>query len=511
MRLSRCDEAPVSKSLVGAHEAMKRYPLLCVLLLSKIAFAQNDVSFLTATSTDGENVVEFMNPPLGGYELTRVIGRQDRFATAFDDIDFGQPLFVVDVSGVQGKRGSVVHTGLQNGQPYFYAVFVFDGVSWSSGANLAAAAVDTSGPIRWRFVTSAGATLMSPPGIGSVLLVLSNDKNLYPLDRGPDGGMWATGALPFQLSDVGAHRPPVIPPTGPFDGHSLTFITTQDGFLNCFNADSGEFLWKSEDYGMLTGAPGGWFSTFSSGPDDLVYFGTRNAGQRNTIYALDILAGGFVWKFDDPSGAGIGIIAGGPTIDYANRAAYFASHENAAGADTVWAVHLLTGEKIWSKALGSISGSPVQRGFDLYVGDDAGLVHALDVRDGSPRGNYPYDTIGGTIKGFIFPNLVGNELYLSTQNTVRRIHDNGSTVVLDWAAEVPGASIPTYPPGRRFLWVGSSDGKLYQIDAITGDKTFVTLTSGSMPGVGSPSFDLFNGLIYVGTENGEVLAVEVPY
>ncbi|MGH9389937.1 MAG: hypothetical protein ACRD1Z_10000, partial [Vicinamibacteria bacterium] len=216
---------------------MKRYPLLCVLLLSKIAFAQNEVSFLTATSTDGENLIEFMNPPLGGYELTRVIGRNDRFATAFDDIDFGQPLFVVDVSGVQGKRSSVVHTGLPNGQTRFYSVFVFDGnETWSSGAFLAAAAVDTSGPIRWRFVTSAGATLMSPPGLGSVLLVLSNNKSFYPLERGPDGGMWATGALPFQLSDVGIHRPPVVPPTGPFDGHSVTFITTQDGFLTCFNA-----------------------------------------------------------------------------------------------------------------------------------------------------------------------------------------------------------------------------------------------------------------------------------
>lgn len=489
---------------------MKRYPLLCFLLLSKIALA-DDVSFLTVTSTNGQNLIEFMNPPFGTYELTRVIGRNDRFATAFDDIDFGQPLFVVDVSGVQGQRSFVVHTGLPNGQPRFYSVFVFDGGGWSPGAFIAAAAVDTSGPIRWRFVTSAGATLMSPPGIGSVLLVLSNDKNFYPLERGPDGGHWATGALPFHLSDVGIHRPSVIPSTGPFDGHSVTFITTQDGFLSCFNADTGEFLWKSEDYGMLTGGPGGWFSTFSSGPDDLVYFGTRNAGERNTIYALDIKDGREVWRFDDPSGTGIGIIAGGPTIDYANRAAYFASHEFTAGADTVWAVDLLTGGKLWSTPVESISGSPVRRGFDLYVGTDAGFVHALDVRDGALKGSFPYHAPGGAIKGFIFPNFAGNELYFSSRDTVRRIHDSGTDVVLDWASDVPGASIPTYPPGREFLWVGSSNGRLYQIDATSGASTFVTLTSGGTPGVGSPSVDLVNGLIYVGTENGEVFAVEVPY
>jgi outer membrane protein assembly factor BamB len=490
---------------------MKRYPLLCILLLSRIALAQEDVPFLTVTSTDdGQNVVEFMNPPLGGYELTRVIGRRDGFAIS--STDFGPPpLFVVDVSGVQGEHSFVLQSELQSGETYFYTAFVYDGETWSPGANIAAPPVDTSGPIRWRFVTSAGATLMSPPGIGSVLLVLSNDKNLYPLERGPDGGRWATGALPSRLSELAQHRPSVVPPTGPFDGHSVTFITTQDGFINCFNADTGEFLWKSEDYGMLTGAPGGWFSTFSSGPDNLVYFGTRNAGERNTIYALDIQDGRMVWNFDDPNGTGIGIIAGGPTIDYTNRAAYFASHEFTAGADTVWAVDLLTGDKLWSTPVGSISGSPVQRGFDLYVGNDAGFVHALDIRDGQPKGNFPYDTVGGIIKGFIFPNLVGTELYLSTQNTVRRIHDTGANVVLDWAAEVPGASIPTYPPGREFLWVGSGDGSLRQIDARRGTSTSLPLTSGRVPGVGSPSFDLLNGLIYVGTENGEVFAVEAPY
>jgi outer membrane protein assembly factor BamB len=510
MRLSRHDEAPVWKSLVTA---MKRTLLLCVLLVSKVAFSQpQDVSFLTATSTDGQVLVEFMNPPLGSYDRTRVISRNDRFAANEIDIDFGQPLFVVDVPGVQGKRSFALQSGLQNDQTHFYSVFVTDGESWSQGAFIQAAAVDTvNTPIRWKFVTSAGATLMSPPGIGSVVLVLSNDKTLYPLKRGLDGGIWATGALPYPLSDVSQHRPPVVPPTGPFDGHSITFITTQDGFLSCFNADTGEFLWKSADYGMLTGGPGGWFSTFSSGPDDLAYFGTRNAGERNAIIAVDIADGREVWRFDDPAGTGIGIISGGPTIDYANRSAYFASEEFTSGADTVWAVDLLTGEKIWSTPVGSISGSPVQRGVDLYVGDDAGRVHALDIRDGKPKGNFPFDTGGGTIKGYVFPNLVGNELYLSTQNTVWRIHDDGSRVVLDWAAEVPGASIPTYPPGREFLWVGSSDGSLYQLLAKNGAKNSVTLTSGRNPGVGSPSFDLANGLIYVGTENGEVFAVEVPF
>lgn len=487
---------------------MKRYPLLSFLLLSKIALA-DEVSFLTATSTDGQNVIEFMNPPLGGYDRTRVISRNDRFATQFDDIDFNQPLFVVDVTGIQGKGSFVVQTGLPNGEPRFYSVFVFDGASWSQGKFISAAAVDTvNTPIRWKFITQAGAVTMSPPGLGSVLLVVSNDQTIYPLDRGPTGGRWAAGALPSTLSSVSEHRPPVIPPTGPFADNSVTLVSTQDGFVHCFNAETGAPLWVSTDFGMLTGAPAGWFSVFSQGPDDLVYIGTRNAGEPNRFHAISLADGMPVWDFD--GAGGIGMISGGASIDYQNQAAYFASFEFAAGADTVWAVKLADGAPIWSTPVGSVSGSPVQRGVDLFVGNEAGQVYALDVRDGKVKPNFPFNTgTGSAIKGFIFPSFTGTEVFLSSKDTVFRIRDQGTGVVQDWATPVPGASVPTAPPGRGFVWAGSSDGSLYEIDVITGAPTALVLTSGG--GVGSPSYDIPFELIYVGTENGEVFAVQAPY
>jgi len=483
----------------------------CLVFLASSVLA-DDVLFLTATSTNRQNVIEFMNPTTGNYELTRVIGRRDRFASSPNE--FGTPpLFVVDFTGTPGGKGAVPQTGLTNGQTYFYSVFVFDGRGWAEGRHIKAAPVDTvNTPIRWRFATRAGATLMSPPGIGSVLLVISNDKTLYPLERGAGllGGRWASGALPSFLSDVSYHRPPVIPPTGPFADNSVTFISTQDGILHCFNAETGAPLWESPDFGMITGAPVGWFSAFAQAALDRVYVGSRNAGERNQFHAIDMADGQPVWSFDDPNG--IGIIPGSASIDYARGAVYFASHEFAAAADTVWAVDLATGDKIWSTPVGPVSGSPVQRRLNLYVGTDSGLVYALDVRDGTVKPNFPFDTGSASpIKGFIFPNHAGTELYFSTQSTVRRIRDRGTDVAVDWAKEVPGASIPTYPPGGDFVWVGSSDGGLYQLAALTGASTSVPLTSGPTPGIGNPSFDLFHGLIYVGTEDGAVFAVAAPY
>jgi hypothetical protein len=232
-------------------------PIALVSLAS--AALADDVLFLTATSTNRQNVVEFMNPPTGAYELTRVIGRRDRFANSPND--FGTPpLFVVDITGTPGGKDAVPQTALTNGQTYFYSVYVFDGGSWAEGRHIAAAPVDTvNTPIRWRFTTRAGATAMSPPGIGSVLLVSANDRTLYPLERGAEvnGGRWAAGALPTPLSDVSYHRPPVIPPTGPFADNSVSLVSTQDGILHCFNAETGAPLWASPDFGMVTGAPAG--------------------------------------------------------------------------------------------------------------------------------------------------------------------------------------------------------------------------------------------------------------
>lgn len=494
---------------------MKRHVLPSFILLSSIAFA-DDVSFLTATSTDRQIVVEFMNPPAGGYELTRVIGRRDRFA--LDGDDFGPPpLFVVDIVGDPGQKSFAVQTGLTNDQTYFYSVFVFDGTNWSSGVNIEASPVDTvNTPIRWRFVTRAGAVTMNPPGLGSVLLVLSNDRTLYPIERGsgPTAGRWAAGALPATLTDVGYHRPPVIPPTGPFADTSVTLVSTQDGIVHCFDAETGAFLWDSQDFGMLTGAPAGWFSVFSGGPDDLVYIGTRNTGVPNQFHALHLSDGSPAWPspFDNAPGPGIGIISGSAAIDYQRQAAYVASVEFSAGADTVFAVDLADGQKIWSTPVGNVSGSPVQRGLDLFVGNDAGLVYALDVRDGTVKPNFPFDTeTGSPIKGFLFPSFTGPEVFLSSEDSVIRIRDTGTNVVQDWATSVPGASIPTHPPGRLHVYAGSSDGGLYQLDAATGVKMRLPITSGGTPGVGNPTYDIPLELIYAGTENGEVLAVQAPY
>jgi hypothetical protein len=59
--------------------------------------------------------------------------------------------------------------------------------------------------------------------------------------------------------------------------------------------------------------------------------------------------------------------------------------------------------------------------------------------------------------------------------------------------------------------VGSSDGRLYQIDVSLGPSgvTWIQLGDGTAS-VGTPSYDVINDFVYVGTESGAIYGLELP-
>ena len=90
--------------------------------------------------------------------------------------------------------------------------------------------------------------------------------------------------------------------------------------------------------------------------------------------------------------------------------------------------------------------------------------------------------------------------------------DDGPTGAVAWStSSAPNPSAPLLLFGTPYLYVGGSDGKLYQILSATGapDKPAVVLGGGPAV-VGVPSFDFASGLIYVGTDAGKIYAVRPP-
>ena len=136
------------------------------------------------------------------------------------------------------------------------------------------------------------------------------------------------------------------------------------------------------------------------------------------------------------------------------------------------------------------------------------MVHSIDVGGAV---NWSIATGDGVVKGYVAPDRFNDDLYLSTNTIVRRLSDDGSPPSTDWSRnDIPSPSTPVYSPGDFYVYLGSGDGKLYQLDPSTGAtiRTFPLGNQGA--GAGSPTLDLINRFVYVGTEAGVIYAVKLP-
>ena len=177
----------------------------------------------------------------------------------------------------------------------------------------------------------------------------------------------------------------------------------------------------------------------------------------------------------------IGAINGGAAVDYPSSRVFFTSRQ-LAGGDTVWALDFtsLTGTFARSFGHGDIDSSPVlrQRPFGVapkrvYVGNNLGQILAFDA-DAGPAAivvwGGPFAS-GSAIRGFVFPDRLSDDLFFTNAFGVWAIRDADAAPALKWGPiSIPSPSIPVF--GRigaaAYVWVGSSDGHLYEIDAATG-------------------------------------------
>jgi len=476
------------------------------------------VAVFTGRAGSGQITLEWVNASSSTYSSTMIRYRTDTYPTGPTD---GTEIYNSGTAGA-GHYDSYTHTGLTNGTTCYYAIWTVSTDSqYSSATELEAAPFDNSGQEKWRY--SSGASSLAPPGIypGSLdvgeVLAVSNDRYLHAMKPTASGGTWPRGGsyswMPAQMNGPASHRPPIIG----LSAGVRVFLASEDGCAYAFNAQTGALVWKSAALAsMLGGNPALFASDLVAGAPDLLLVGTREAGAANTLVALDPATGAAdsAMSFSNTvaqggDGLDLGIITG-ITIDYASTYAYFTTRENSSGSDhTLWCVSLggSSSSLVFSLALGNIDAAPVLYSGTLYVGTTAGDIVAVNASTGSI--NWTVATGDGAVKSFVFPRFGSSEIYLATTTKVWAMQDNGSSATTLWnISTIPSPSAPLQLPGTSLLFVGGGDGTLYQVNMSNGlVDASLALSSAAL---GTPSADVINSTLQVGSEDGRIHLVAYP-
>ena len=484
----------------------------------------SDVTYLTARSTSGTVKLEWVNPS-GTYGSTRIC----RDTAGYPTDPTACATVVADQAGTAGAYDSLTDSGLSNGTKYYYTAFVNDGSgNFSGGKNVSAYPFATTGKVKWAY--STGATSLAPSGVwpGAIGVggtwAVSNDRVLHGMNPTGSGGDWPRTSPyswePMAMNAPADSRPPIVSTTLISGASKVVFLGSEDGHVYAANAETGATLWQSPQLAnILVASPSAMFTAYG-GAQDLVFVGSRTATADNAMYALNTADGTLAFSFNNGGGAGgIGIINSAATVDYANTRIYFASRARSGGSsDTLWCLSFngTSFAKVWSAALGDIDSAPMVLNGRLYVGNNSGTIYAIDAASGATI--WSYATSDGPVKGYVMPEYTTGtpttgaprKLYFSTTTTVWAINDIGSSATSGWSVtSIAGPSLPLAPYRDTHLYVGSTDGRLYQLDTSGTVTTSVMLGDGSAT-VGSPALDVTDSVAYVGSESGAVYAIQLP-
>jgi hypothetical protein len=142
----------------------------------------------------------------------------------------------------------------------------------------------------------------------------------------------------------------------------------------------------------------------------------------------------------------------------------------------------------------------------LLAGDESGVLHVVDLAALTKTTN----TIasGSAFKGFVWEdfNLPGRLYFVTTDGNVWALASAAATSTLWKTKPVTGGTVAQLLPANSALWVGGSNGVLYQLDLTSGAVT-KTLTIGSGALSVGPVSTETTGELYLGTTDGTLYKI----
>lgn len=511
---------------------------------------------LTGASSDLSVALEWENPVDADYAGMLVLGQTGSQVT--DDPVAGTSYVVGDAIGTAtvicvvdsgaGPNDSCSDVLVSNGTTYFYSAFSYDGdANYSSG-------VSTVGYPRaastFKFAYKTAATTLAPVGAipATYLVGIGNDRLLQRMSE-TDGtrGNWN----PPQAGGAVQARPMC----GDLDSSGATdytcYAAAQNGRLYRFSADDGtttaegtrNVAGTSGDAGCTAGllqAPPvvmlDEFDANGNGNDNVVVVATRCGASNNKILLYNLALGTLHDSYD--GGGGLGISNGAPTIQYrdsANNLVFVPVRDD--GGESIVVLEIDSTPAFGDPEYAVVSGigdidaglAIARKGTDriLVAGNTDGDVfvfnalvpsgNSLQALDSCTVAGGCSDSDGG-VRG-VAPGNSSSENGVSINwivwTTDSKIHgikltgDGSFDEATYWSTAIASPSAPLVlrdvtGGNDTHAYVGSSDGRLYEVDATTGTVARSWLVESGTT-IGTPTFDYNNGTsqgIVVGTTGG---------
>ncbi len=415
-------------------------------------------------------------------------------------------------------------TGLTNGTRYYYRVYnhhqrftyASGNVPSSSGVFSEPTSRTSPSPL-WCYsmglpsmqmpVTEAGGGVVTENNQGQVT------ANRFSTDPAVDGDeRWR----PVQLAAAVQARAPL----GPLVNRTGNYILTgdQSGKTYVISSSTGTIAWTGNGgaaIGDSIQAPAG-AQLFNSGnaafkaangpptvaaARDLVFFATRNSSATNNrVVALSSVNGALVWSYQPGN---LDIINGGVMVDYVNNRVFVGSRSNGNTQSSLRVLNSLTGALVAQFSLGDIDTGVIKDGTTAYVVNTAGTAYGINMTTLTQAWSV---NIGAT-STYLWP--MGGAFVASVKSgSVQRWNVSSGTPTLVWSRAVPSPSGLRLHNGLQKFFVGSSDGKIHQLNASTGvDEKQLTV---SALAIGAPHIDETLNRLAVGSLDGRLCSFQLP-
>jgi hypothetical protein len=425
-----------------------------------------------------------------------------------------------------------------NDTTWFYKIFLRDQKNYYSTQPISQGSVFTEEISATPSATAANqqnsvwiaatfSTTLAAPSLfpGSIVMAGSQTNLSFGIDA-------VTGLRkypPVSLGGPVTGRSPVIDAPDSSLAANVMYVADNDGLVYAIATDTGQVLWAVNPTTLttngFTGAPSVQVKSFSDSmftlAHDLLVVGTRNGASTtaNRIVGIDGNTGATLWQTIGNAGgvAKMDIISSSPAIDFVNHAVWVTSRSAGATAQpSLWKLNPNTGAVLTTAALGDTDTDPTLSipGDVLFVANNAGTIFAIN-----PATAATLKSVAGGDGAIIsFPIVLGltspYTVIFSGQTAVHamKYDKTANTFTSLWSTTISGPSAPIGVTGGSKVYVGSADGKIHELDAVTGvDGKQRTANTGQPGIVGDPALDLVLSRVYISTNDQRAYGFAFPF